>query len=143
MPNAASAREMFSQHIFCSKFNNDVHNRNTPRAFRPTTDAKQNSHCVYLQPVVSTRTHSLTIIIIYNRSCAWLNQSLPLPAPKRRRFEPRPVLVGFVVDKAAGARFSSEHIGLPPSNLTPHLFLSLMLYKAYHLCYIKLITYVI
>jgi len=109
---------MLSQYIFCSKFNNDVHNRNMPRALRSTTVAQPNSHWVYLQPAVSTCTHSLTIIIIYNGACAWLKQLLastpPLP-PWRLRFEPTPVHVGFVADKAAGYRFSSEHVGLPLS----------------------------
>jgi hypothetical protein len=103
---------MFSRYIFCSKFNNDVDNRNMPRASRSTKDAKPNSHCVYRQPVVSTCTHSLIIIIIYNMNCAWLKQ-LPASILRRLRFEPTPVHVGLLVYKAAGDRFSSEYVGLP------------------------------
>jgi hypothetical protein len=122
---------MFSQYIFCSKFNNDVDNLNMPRALRLTTDAKPNSRCVYFQPAVSTCTHLLVIIIIYNRGCAWLKQLLA-SILKRLRFEPTPVHVGFVVDTAAGDRFSSEHVGLPlPISLhqSSILFLSPMLYN--------------
>lgn len=61
----------------------------------------------------STCTHSLTTIIIYNRGCAWLKQllaSIPLEeAQVRAQTSP----MGFVVNKVAGDRFLSDHVGLP------------------------------
>jgi len=111
-------RDTFSQHIFCSKFNYVVDNRNVLRALRPTTDAQPNSHCVYLQPAVSTCTHSLTIIIIYNRGRAWPKQLLA-SILRKLRFEPRPVHVESVVDNAARDRFSAKHVETSPVNLTP------------------------
>jgi hypothetical protein len=88
------------------------------RALRSTTDAKEKSHSAYLQPVVSTCTHSLTIIIIYNKGCAWPKQLLG-SILRRLRFEPRLVHVGFVVDKAGKGQVFLRARRAFPANLIP------------------------